>query len=102
MKLSRYAVSGRIHRNGMAATSWVKCVVTASSSTDALADRPTHNRRRPQAGAAADSDSGASASAGAADERHAVHAQTAAKPTYAADQASACTRFVSDGSISTG
>src|SRR5437016_3202686 len=44
MKLSRYRLSGAIHRSGMGATFCVRWLVVASSRADAQAAREIHNR----------------------------------------------------------
>src|ERR1700723_1347767 len=102
IKLNRYALSGAIHRKGMAAISCVRWFVTASSSTDALAESPSHNRRfqGPEAAAAspAASPSGASAAAGWLHARQAVKAQSTAKQMYPPDQLYPCVRVVRFGS----
>src|SRR3954452_1748017 len=93
MKLSRYATSGRIQRNGIAATSWVRCVVTASRRIDADAERPSQSSREIHVGAspgALASMSVPEAAAPTAPEvRHAVKPQSTAKHANAPDQIAA-------------
>src|ERR1700679_3106661 len=111
MKLNRYALRGAIHRKGMAAMSCVRWLVTASSSTDALAESPNHNRRfpvrEPGPEVAAPSPSAASsdvrkAAAGWLHARHAVMAQSTAKQMYPPDQAYPWMRVGRFGSTSSG
>src|SRR5260370_29519488 len=52
MKLSRYTTSGRIQRNGTAATSCVRYVVTPSRRIEAQAASATQRTRNPVDGAA--------------------------------------------------
>ena len=42
MKVRRYSVSGRIHRNGTEATSCVMWLVTASSMNEPIAESSSH------------------------------------------------------------
>src|SRR5512140_2517798 len=106
MKLNRYSVSGRSHRKGMAATSCVRCVVTARSRTEALAARPNQSRRTDQPGSESAgswlSGTAAPESWGRVEARHAVTAQNAAKQTYAADHPRPCILVGRLGSISRG
>src|SRR5262245_22352263 len=94
MNVSRYTARGTIQRKGIAATSCVRWVVTASKRTEAQAASANQIRRKVQPGAVY--------AAGSADSsnffitavcllvRHAVSPQMAAKPTNPADQAIPC------------
>src|ERR1700741_4077540 len=99
IKVRRYRTNGTIHRKGMDATSCVRCVVTASSITEALAERPSQSSRTLHDGAASGPADSAAAipAAGTATavlaDRHAVRAQTPAKHTYAAVQIQPWVRF---------
>src|SRR3954466_12379506 len=104
MKVRRYTVRGRIQRKGIAATSCVRCVVTASSRMEALAESPSHNNRRGQVGlgAAIPSSARSETRLGTAAARHAVQLQITANATYAPDQISPCVRFARFGSMNNG
>src|SRR5215831_2824291 len=53
IKLNKYRVSGRIHRNGMGATFTVRWLVIASKSTLGHIASPIHNAQRALPGLAA-------------------------------------------------
>src|ERR1039457_7121738 len=97
-------LSGRIQRKGIAATSCVRCVVTASSSTEALAARPSQRKRAVHegGGSMASWTWGRTAAAGSPVDRQAVTAQMTTKQAYAADHAEPCSRVGRFGSTSSG
>src|ERR1035438_4457131 len=84
--------------------SCVRCVVTASSSTEALAARPSQSKRAANGGGGSmvSSTSDDAAAAGSPIDRQAVTAQTTTKQAYAADQAEPCRRVGRLGSTSSG
>src|SRR3954465_13818301 len=70
MKLRRYNVRGTTHRNGIAATFWVRWLVTASRRAEAQAASPIQIRLSERLGGLAGSF--ARASSGAVRERQAT------------------------------
>ena len=98
-------MSGTIQRNGMAATSCVRWLVTAKSNTDALAARPSHKRRTAKVGGSAKpsvADMPVSGKADRAFVRQAVTPETMAKQTKPPDQIIPCMREGRFGSTRNG
>src|SRR6516162_5358273 len=107
MKVSRYVLRGRIQRKGMAATSWVRCVVTASSRIVAQAAKAVQRIRSPNVGPASRPVVSAvgrtplsTRALLVADQAATAH-KTANTP-YPVDQIAACVRTARFGSTSTG
>jgi hypothetical protein len=104
MNVSRYAVSGTIHRSGTTATFWQSSLVTARSRPVPVSESSSHIAQSPACTGASSCASSAAATAGAG-RRHtcrAAHVHTTVKNTKPPDQNQAWPRIDNSRSIDVG
>src|SRR5881397_74429 len=96
--------SGATHRKGFTAISWEIWLVVASSRIEPHADSPSQNSAVHNVGRAAGAASTSAGATGGAEgrRRHAVHAHSATKAAYNADQIDTCVRRRKNGSRANG
>src|SRR5688572_7802230 len=100
MKLARYSVSGASHSSGTAATFCVRWLVTASSSTEPVADSASH---RVTVDLSNLNDASSLATSGSLrGVRHATIAHSSAKAANSQDQALTCWPAARKGSTTKG
>src|SRR5437867_8333042 len=99
MKVARYRLSGTSHRSGTDATFCVRWLVTASSSTDPVAESASHQAKRAFAIGAASVVSPEGAAAGVS---HESAAHISAKTTKSHDHALTCSLAGRNGSSANG
>src|SRR5439155_21345213 len=99
MKVARYRLSGTSQRSGTDATFCVKWLVTASSSTDPVAESPSHQAYSAFATGAAASISLTAAARGV---RQATAAHSSANAAKSHDHRLTCSRAANTGSTKNG